>query len=171
MNGAVGIWNGMIGRGWLPYRRLDPDSGASLTNGDFGISPISHGFDWRLLRRQGLRTIWTDSPKGLLISLDGKQEEKTDILEQWLPLAPSSTYELSVRAESSEIPRNSGLRWRINDSGPGLEGLGGSIQFATTAQTTPAKLVLGYQRALGTTRLEGTLRLSSVTLKKTIGRR
>jgi hypothetical protein len=95
-----------------------------------------------------------------------------------LPLLPSSSYELSVNAESSDIRKESGLRWRIVDSnsgadisGSGLDGLGGTLSFTTTGQRSRAKLILGYQRALGTTRLEGTLRLSSVTLGKTTGRR
>jgi tetratricopeptide (TPR) repeat protein len=171
IDGAVKIWNGMIDRGWLPFRRLDPDSGASVSNGDFTASPISHGFDWQLLYRLGVRTIWTESPKGLLISFDGTEEERTDVLAQWLPLRASSAYELSVHAESSNIARDSGLRWRIEDakswadiSGPGLDGLGGTLRFSTTPQTSLAQLVLSYQRALGTSRLEGRLRVASVTL-------
>jgi tetratricopeptide (TPR) repeat protein len=160
---ALRIWNDMIGRGWLPYPRLDPDSGSSLTNGDFAISPRSHGFDWRLLDRTPFRTVWTDSPRGLLISFDGKQEERSDILDQWLPLLPSSSYELSVRAESSDIPRDSGLRWRI--VGADLDALGGTLRFTTTTQTA-ARLILSYHRALGTSRIEGKLRLVSVSLER-----
>jgi len=172
LEGSVRIWNGMIDRGWLPYQRLDPESGASLTNGDFATTPLSRGFDWWLFYRAGIRSLWTESPKGLQISFDGTEEESTDIVGQWLPLRPASAYELSVRAESDNIPRESGLHWRIADASSGaeilgvLDALGGTLRFATGVQPPHAQLLLSYRRALGTSRLEGRLRVLSVALNR-----
>jgi len=67
----VRIWNGTIGRGWLPFPQLDPSAGSSLTNGSFQWAPIGHGFDWRLLAIAGVHMSRAESPPQLRIRLDG----------------------------------------------------------------------------------------------------
>ena len=170
---ALRIWNAFIERGWLPYQRLDPAGGASLTNGAFRISPLSHGFDWRLPSAPGVRALWTESPLGLSIALDGHQEERTDLLVEWMPVLASSAYELSTLARAEDIAAGSGLRWRIVDAVSGavlgeaeLEVPTTKLRFETFSQGSLVKLVLGYRRAPGTSLVTGRLTLSSLALER-----
>jgi tetratricopeptide (TPR) repeat protein len=168
---ALEIWNALIARGWLPYQRLDPEAGASLTNGAFRAPPADHGFDWRLLPRPGIRSVRTEPP-GLLITFDGRESEQTEVLLQWIPTRPSSAYELSIHSQSRDVPAGSGLRWQVVNgaSGVSLAESGSdlpleTLRFEAPPQCSLAKLVLGYRRAAGTTRIAGSLVLSSVTLR------
>ncbi len=165
--GTLTIWNAMIDRGWLPYQ-----PGSILTNGAFQVSPISHGFDWRMLSISGVHSVWTQSPPGLLLTLDGHQPEQTDLLIQWMPMQPSAAYELSIMAQLDGIPPNSGLRWKILDASSGavlaesgLDVPSETFRFETGAHCSLVKLVLGYQRAQGTSVIAGRLVLSSVALR------
>ena len=170
---ALRIWNALIERGWLPYQRLDPAGGASLTNGAFRISPLSHGFDWRLLPVSGVRTVWAESLPGLSIALDGQQEERTDLLLEWLPVLASSGYELSTLARAEDIAAGSGLRCKIVDAVSGavlgeteLDVPVTKLHFETLSQGSLVKLILSYRRAPGTNLIAGRLMLSSLALER-----
>lgn len=166
--GALCIWNVLIEDGWLPFQPLDLSAGSVITNGTFRTPPLSHGFDWRLFSQPGVRAA---SQQGLSIILDGHQEEHTDLLIQWIPLRPSSTYELTMKARSDDIPAGSGLRCKILD-GSSATALAESeisfpvliLRFETPPHVSLGKLVFSYQRALGTGRLAGTVVLSSIAL-------
>ena len=166
--GALYIWDALIENGWLSVQAVDLNSGSVITNGTFRTPPLSHGFDWRRSSQQGVRIA---SQQGLSIVLDGHQEEHADLLIQWIPLRPSSTYELTMKARSDDIPAGSGLRLAV------LEGVSASalaeseislpvltLRFETPPRISLGKLVLSYQRALGTSRLAGTVVLSSIAL-------
>ena len=165
--GAFTIWNALIDRGWLPYQ-----PGSILTNGAFQVSPISHGFDWRVLSISGVHSVWTQSSPGLVVAMNGHQPEQTDLLIQWMPMQPSAAYELSIMAQLDGIPSNSGLRWKILDASSGavlaesgLDAPRETIRFETGPHCSLVKLVLGYQRAQGTSVIAGRLVLSSVALR------
>ena len=170
---ALRIWNVLIERGWLPYQRLDPEDGASLTNPAFRISPLSHGFDWRLPSAPGVRALLTESPPGLSIALDGHQEERTDLLMEWVPVIESSVYQLSTVAHAEDIAEGSGLRWKLVDAVSGTVVAEAELQvpvtklrFETLPQGSLVKLILSYRRAPGTNLIAGRLTLSSLALEE-----
>ncbi len=166
--GALCIWNALIENGWLPFQAVDLNAGSVITNGAFRRPPLAHGFDWRLFSQPGVRIV---SQQGLGIILDGHQEEHTDLLSQWIPLRPSSTYELTIKGRSDDIPVGSGLRFKILEAASATV-LAESemslpvlvLRFETPPQLSLGKLIFSYQRALGTNRLAGTVVLSSIAL-------
>ena len=166
--GALCIWSTLIAKGWLPFQAVDLNAGSVITNGTFRTYPLSHGFDWRPFSQPGVRFA---SLQGLSIILDGHQEEHTDLLSQWIPLRPSSAYELTIKARTDDIPAGSGLRVKI------LEGASATVlaesqmsfpvlvvRFETPPHLSLGKLIFSYQRASGTNRLAGTVVLSSMGL-------
>ena len=166
--GALRIWNALIEKAWLPFEDLDLNAGSVVTNGTFRSPPISQGFDWRLLSRPGVRV---ESYQGLGIRLDGHQKEQTGFLLQWLPLRPSTTYELTIKAQSADIPAGSGLRLKILDASTGTALAESEIampvsilRFETPPHTSLGELNLGYKRALGTSRIAGSVVFSSVAM-------
>jgi len=170
---ALRIWNALIERGWLPYQRLDPAAGASLSNGAFRISPRSAGFDWRLPSASGVRAVWTESPPGLSIFLDGHQGERTDLLAEWIPVLASSVYELSIRARTEDIAAGSGLRCKILDSVSGVvlaesevDAPLAKLRFETLPESSLVKLTIGYRRVPGTSLIAGRLTLLSLALER-----
>jgi tetratricopeptide (TPR) repeat protein len=168
-SGATQIWNVLIAKAWLPFQQpLDLNAGSVITNGTFRTPPLSHGFDWRLLSQPGIRTA---SRQGLAITLDGHQEEHAELLIQWIPLRPSSTYELTIQAQSNDIPAGAGLRSKILDGASAavfaeseISLPVSSLRFETPPRVSLGKLVLSYQRALGTSRAAGTVVLSSIAI-------
>ena len=166
--GALCIWSALIEKGWLSFQPVDVNAGSVITNGDFRTPPLSHGFDWRPFSQPGVRF---RSQTGLGIVLDGDQEEHADLLIQWMPLRPSSTYELTIKARSDDIPARSGLRFKL------LNGASASVlaeseisvplsilRFETPPDVALGELILSYRRALGTNRLAGTVVFSSIAL-------
>ncbi len=170
--GVLAIWNALIARGWLKYEPLDPDGGASLTNGDFRVQPLQHAFDWRLFPQSGVRVVRSES-QGLVFAWDGHESEQSVLLVQWMPARASSTYELSLRSQSSDLPPVSGLRWTVFNGESGatlgessLEMPLAALRVATPPACSLVKLVVGYQRAPGVTRIEGNWVLHSVALRR-----
>ncbi len=165
---SVGLWNALIEKHWLPFTPLDLNAASVVTNGIFQTPPLSHGFDWRLLSRPGVRAV---QHQGLGVTLDGQQDEQTDLLMQWIPMHPSVVYELTIKARSDDIPPGSGLHSKILD-GTSMTVLAESeislpitiLRFEAPPHTSFGKMVLTYQRALGTNRLSGTLVLSSIAI-------
>lgn len=175
---ALEVWNSLSKKRLLDYSHLAPDRGTSITNGNFEKPFLSRGFDWRLADLPGITTRHGGLPATLQFSFSGKQPETCEILSELVPLEPERKYRLSVRYETSQLGHETGLSWRILDSLDAsdlLEGAGqltgkerteGEQEFAfvTRGQTRLARLVLTYQRVLGTVRIEGWLVLRNVGL-------
>ena len=172
---AIRIWNKLAELHRIPYPVLAPDSGRSLTNGDFTMLPMSQGFDWRLPGVGGVATLLDERPAGLRISFSGRQPENCDVLTQILPVMESSPYELRYWYRTSGIEPETGLGWRITDlHGSSVIAQGKSLAsesekeaglpFTTPAGSRLVRLTLNYRRALGTTRIEGFLILRKLRL-------
>jgi tetratricopeptide (TPR) repeat protein len=172
---AVRIWNRLAELHRIPHSVLAPDSGRSLTDGDFTILPTSQGFDWRLPAVDGVTTLLDERPAGLRISFSGRQPENCDVLTQFLPAAESSNYELRFLYRTSGIDPGTGLAWRITDlNGARILAQGeslasesdkdGRLPFKTPAGSRLVRLTLTYRRALGTTRIEGFIDLRNLRL-------
>ena len=172
---AIQIWNKLAELHRIPYAALAPDSGRSLTDGDFTKSPMSQGFDWRLPDVGGVATLLDERPAGLRISFSGRQPENCDVLDQIMPVMDGAGYKLRFLYRTSGIAPDTGLGWRIMDLyGSKLLVLGeslasesereGTFSFKTPAGSRLVRLRLAYQRALGTTRIEGFIVLRNLRL-------
>lgn len=172
---AIRIWNRLAELRRIPYGVLEPQSGRSLTDGDFTMLPMSQGFDWRLPGAAGVTTLFEERPAGLRISFSGRQPENCDVLTQVLPVVESSNYELRFLYRTSGIAPRTGLGWRIMDlygsrilaQGNSLasESEGeGRLAFRTPAGSGLLRLTLRYERAPGTTRVEGFILLRELRL-------
>jgi tetratricopeptide (TPR) repeat protein len=166
---AARLWNATADAGLVQFARLDPKTGASLTNGDFHSAPTSLGFDWH--------PIW--NPDALLlrnrVEFSGRQLDQLQVVWQPLVLVPGGEYKLRCRYTTHGIVPDSGLRWRLLDksgvrelsSSPSLANEGGmeSVWKFQAPADGLARLSLGYQREPGTVRITGTLEIENVSLE------
>jgi hypothetical protein len=174
---ALRVWTLLCQRKLVPYPAPEPERGLSLTNPDFQTPLLSRGFDWRLDGPGGVSVTRTESPPALRITFSGGQPEVCDVLSQLLPLLPNQQYRLRFRYRTSHIAPGTGLRWRIFDPATGADLAEHSphlasdqeteqeLLFSTPAETRVVRLALRYHRALGTTRLEGSVFLSRAAVE------
>ncbi|MDQ6758236.1 MAG: hypothetical protein M3Z32_00040 [Acidobacteriota bacterium] len=178
---AKAAWAGMLSRHLVPDAEESPGTAATrnawtttLTNGLFTHDPSNTGLDWRKATPNGI--FFRPTFPGLRINLSGKQPEACELLSQYVLLEKDRKYDLSYEYETSGIPPDSGLSWRVFDLKTGLEltknvhhlsreKMGSeTIRFLTPSEAEGGRLVLMYQRALGTTRISGWLQLQQVAL-------
>ena len=106
---ALPLWNRMIDRRLLPFQRLEPEAGVSLTNGDFRLPLNGETFNW------------TSSPigrwggGGIRFEFDGNQPERCDLLAQNVPVVGGRRYRLRCRYQASGIARGAGPVWMAGD--------------------------------------------------------
>jgi len=170
--GAVRVWNGLSKAGLIPHRRLDPSRGDSLTNEDFSHSPLEQGFDWKFLAVPGVSL--SRSPSSVRMTFSGRQPERCRLLEQNLPLEAGRRYRLHFAYRTERASPESGLHWSVKAAGKELETGNGSLSgddwtegqlfFRMPDGAGLALLSLAYERASGTTRLEGSLFLRRLRL-------
>src|ERR1017187_1596150 len=132
---AVETWNLLATKRLLDYPELAPSQGASLTNGTFAKEFLSRTFDWRVSTPAEIFYRRDVSPPGLRFDFTGKQPEHCELLSQFVPLEPAREYRVVV-----------------------------SYETHTPADARLVKLVLAYDRGLGTVRIEGSLSLESAVL-------
>ncbi len=175
---AVEIWNLLAAKHLLDYPPLAPRLGVSLTNGALAKEFLSRAFDWRVSTTEGIFYRQDVSPYGLRFDFSGKQPEHCQLLSQFVPVEAGREYRLVVRYETEDLEGDTGVAWRVMDGGAGADLLRGSGQvmaserrenaapykFHTPADAGLIKLVLAYDRAPGTVRIEGSLSLRSAAL-------
>jgi tetratricopeptide (TPR) repeat protein len=169
---AVRAWNGLCARGLTARRPLASAEGRSLTNGDFSAEPLGLAFDWRLRPSTGVSFALASSPPAMRVSLSGSQEPNCRVLEQVVPLQPGRGYRLRFVYRTSGIPPGSGLRWQAGRNGWSVMGPNlsaedwtkGQLDFEAPPEAGQALLSLRYDRALGTTRIEGAVWIRNVSL-------
>ncbi len=175
---ALNIWNLLSTKRLLDRPALLPSSGMSLTNGRFEKPFLSQGFDWRLTAPGGVFVPNRAPSTPLRFDFSGKQPESCELLSQFLPVEPSRKYRLAAHYETEGLSGDIGLKWRVIDMITGADLLSGAGQikpgerlenagqygFSTPPETRLLKLLLVYQRALGTVRIEGSLSLRSLDL-------
>jgi hypothetical protein len=164
---ALDLWHTMIARRWI-------DADASIVNNPrFVRTPLPANFDWTLPSYDGLNS-WTGAG-GLEVEFTGRQPEICTIAEQTIVLPPGK-YSLHSSYSTSEIPPGTGLKWQIVQRGTDKL-LAESTDLSSDAPQDPAMTFsippgpfsygvrLAYQRALGTTRISGSLTVSSVQIE------
>lgn len=158
---ALRVWNL-----WSPPRAIDPAAGRSLANRDLSIAPINRGFDWRFPWRGGVSHHWSAPAREIRITLDGREEERTDLLELITPVVPGATYRLEFRYRLQRIPPAAGIRWNIACLGqepfqeipitqPAEQPIGIVAPVSVPARCEALRFTLRYQRQPGTVRPEG----------------
>jgi tetratricopeptide (TPR) repeat protein len=168
---ALALWNGLAPR--ISYPPLTADS--PLTNGSFGTSPISHGFDWHLMTVEGMSSFLNVHPSALGFEFSGEEPDSFTLMSQVVPVQGQKHYVFAGDYETSGIAPGSGIEWLVTDERTGaVLGRTGSLSgeqggeayacFATPDGAAFVNLSLLYQRQLGTVRPEGKLALKGVRL-------
>jgi len=147
------------------WKALFPPASTTLTNGSFENEPLQQGFDWRAPPQPGISVTRSRSPAALRLRLSGKQPEHCELLFQFIPLTPGTTY--TFRFEYKTVLR--GLRWSVGAMARSAE--------LKAAEWTPfelpfsvgndslARLVLTYDREPGAVREEGEIWLRNATIR------
>src|ERR1017187_8663497 len=175
---AVETWNLLATKRLLDYPELAPSQGASLTNGACAKQFLSRAFDWRVSTPAEIFNRRDVSPPGLRFDFTGKQPEHCELLSQFVPVEPAQEYRLVVSYETEGLEGDTGIAWRVVDVGSGADLLRGAghmmaserrekaapYKFYTPADVRLVKLVLAYDRLLGTVLIEGSLTLRSAAL-------
>jgi len=174
---AIGVWNGLSAARRIPYGPLSPDV-AGVTNSGFSSTPTSQGFDWRVPDIGGVNVVREDASGGIRLIFSGRQPESCTLLSQFIPVRENAHYEMENLYNTSGIADRSGLSWNIEYTDvrrstnttaeiPSVEkGNALVLPFDTPTGCHLARLSLAYQRAPGTTRIEGNIVLRQVRLRR-----
>jgi tetratricopeptide (TPR) repeat protein len=172
---ALPLWNGLAARDQIPYPPLVAGSTDGITNGGFGKSPISLGFDWHLRTVEGVSSFLNVSPNTLGFEFSGDEPDSFLLLDQTAPVQEGKNYALVVHYGTTGMSSPSGLAWVVTDDRSGsvlartgslFAEQGGDVFacFAAPQRVAFVNLALLYQRQPGTVRLEGKVALNQVRL-------
>jgi tetratricopeptide (TPR) repeat protein len=172
---AVRGWNELVAKKIVASSRLDPSAGISVADPNFDFPLLNHSFGWRAGTERGLFV--ESNPSRLRFEFDGNEPESSSVLLTTLvPLLPGRAYRLVWKSDGSGLsaPRDPGFVFRITQE-PGqsatecppllVVGDDGACAFSTLPGTGYARLELRYARALGTTRIQGSLGMTSVRVQ------
>jgi hypothetical protein len=173
---ALMDWNRLADARRIPLHALNPAE-PNVTNGRFEVAPSSHGFDWRIAEIPGITISRLPGAQGIRIMFSGRQPENCEPLVQLIPVSESTRFELKFLYRTSGIASRSGLRWSVVDADSGRNLWDGeSLSSENEAQqrfvfgaphgTQMVRLALSYQRAIGTTRIEGLIALRDIQLNR-----
>ena len=84
---ALALWNGLAPR--MSYPPLNADS--PVTNGSFGRSPTSHGFDWHLMTVEGMSSFLNVDPNALGFEFSGEEPDSFTLMNQAVPVQAGKT--------------------------------------------------------------------------------
>ena len=169
---ALAVWNGLAAHHQIPYGQV---AAGSVTNGGFGKSPISRGFDWTLATVEGVSSFLNANPNALGFEFSGEEPDSFQIMDQTVPVRAGKDYALVVDYSTTGIPPDSGLLWQVTDlrsdaalgrtaSLAAEQGDRVDVCFSAPEGATFVDLSLRYQRQPGTVRVEGKLTLQGVRL-------
>jgi tetratricopeptide (TPR) repeat protein len=83
---ALPLWNGLAERSEIAYAPLAADSTDAVTNGKFGQSPISRGFDWHLKTVEGVSSFLNVGPNALGFEFSGDESDGFLLMDQTAPV-------------------------------------------------------------------------------------
>jgi tetratricopeptide (TPR) repeat protein len=173
---SVRGWNDLVDRKIVISGRLDPAAGVSVADPDLSFPLVERGFGWRLAHEAGVAV--AKGPAGLRFEFDGNQPESSTLLSAATALVPGREYRLVWKTDASRLssPRDAGFVWQIAQQPgntvtvcqPALQaGDDGACRFRGVPGSGNARIDLLYKRALGTTRVDGILRVTLVRLEFT----
>ena len=156
---AIELWNAASG-----FSPIEPSEGRILTNGDLARAPLNLGFDWRLVRTEGVAETWR--PSELVFTFSGSEPEACVVLEQTMYFVPRH---FRLRFDYlTGVVAPSGIRWALdNVVGPPMEPSErwreGVFDVPRTRGLAHLKLI--YLREPGTTRTEGRIEFRNLRLE------
>lgn len=161
------LWHLLMDWHWAVADATQPN------NAGFRRKPLPVSFDWALPEYTGLHS-WP-GPSGLEVEFSGSQPENCIVAEQAVVLGPGN-YTLEYSYHTTDISPDTGIRWQIVDAqsntvlaeSPYLSS--NELKHMEIAFTVPPgvsllRLRLGYKRAIGTTRITGTLGMESAHIQ------
>jgi len=163
---ANALWRELIRERWVVADSSFPN------NPKFAREPLPIRFDWFLPSGNGLHS-WP-GPSGLVTEFTGEEPEDGVIAEQAISLQPGS-YVLESSYHTQDIAANTGVRWEIAQIGSDTALAGSSflssngmakvaVPFSVEADHQLLRLSLVYRRQIGTSRISGTLTVSSIRI-------
>jgi tetratricopeptide (TPR) repeat protein len=170
---AVDAWNELVDAGINSSGRLDPKAGVSVADPGFRFPPSDTVFGWQILNDKGVAA--SLSPGSLRIELDGNEAESVRLLQTVAPVLPGRRYRLVWAGDGKDLnsasdpgfvfqvvqqPGNSSLKCPL--FAPGSDA---ACTVDILPESRDVRIELHYVRALGTTRAQGVLRISSVRLE------
>lgn len=166
---AVRAWNQLVDGGMIASGRLDPEAGRSIADPDFRFPPLDRVFGWRAASDAGAAVNVTSG--SVRFEFDGNEPESLRLLYTVAPVLPGRRYRLVWAGDGTNLrsPMDPGFAFRIVQR-PGDTATqcplfsGAPCAFGVLPGTREVRIELNYKRALGTTRAEGVLRISSVRL-------
>jgi tetratricopeptide (TPR) repeat protein len=174
---ALAIWNRLAEARKIPYAPLAPGAEKILANDSFLPTPALQGFAWRLPTVEGIGASREENPSGLRLTFSGGQPENCEPLFRVLPVRENTAYEFNAVYRTAGIQPNTGLAWRITDMDGGdimgapeslasEDGARAKIHFVAPSGCRLVRIALVYRRALGTTRIEGSIVLREAGLQR-----
>jgi hypothetical protein len=172
---AVLVWNQLLDSGLLHSVRLDPETAHSLSDPDFSYPLLDRAFGWQALHDEKVYVRAGDH--FVSFEMDGMEQEHFQLLSTVLPVLPGRSYRLTWHVDASRLELNSrktpGLTIHLfGPDGelspacpPFLSETTNSCSFHSSAGTTQLRLVLRYDRPLGSMQLEGVLRVPDFALE------
>jgi hypothetical protein len=170
---AATAWNELVSRGILASGLLSPGSGKSVADPDFQYPLKESGFGWRVSYAEGIFA--SAFPGELKLELDGNEPEPVSLLSTVAPVTPARSYRLFVKLDPAGLKnrQDPGFTIRvIRLSGESLaecpvlplNGDSTACPVAIPADVRAVRIELRYQRAPGTVRAQGALRILQVAL-------
>ena len=170
---AVRIWNQLVDRKIIESGKLDPAVGISIADPDFSFPLIERGFGWRVAHQARVSVV--KSPSSLRFEFDGNEPESLVLLTTVAPLVSDKAYRLVWKTDTSSLSsrRDPGFVVQViqapgevaTECQPMLQtGEAGACQFMSRANAGRAQINVMYKRALGTTRVQGTLEIDTLKL-------
>jgi hypothetical protein len=174
---ALQVWNALAARRIIPYPALEPQTGASLTNGALAAAPILRGFDWRPVGVEGAALSFDTVSREMSLALSGKQPESCDFVEQYLPVLSNTKYHFRYRYRTQDLAAETGLVWSLVDGRTVAElGAGAvrasegwneqTIKLSTGSGSDLLRVLLRYRRPHGSMRAEGSVVFTRFTLER-----
>jgi len=161
------LWNNLIRQHWIVADTSFPN------NPQFSRDPLPVGFDWTFSSQSGLHS-WPGSI-GLETEFTGDEPENCAIAEQAIVLPPGK-YRLESSYHTHNILPDTGIQWQIVEVKTDKI-IASSVSLSSD---TPAQLILhfvvnpdeqllrlrlAYNRNVGTSRVSGTLVVTSVNIQ------
>jgi tetratricopeptide (TPR) repeat protein len=174
---ATRLWNGLVETNRIHSSRVGTE--VTVTKGqDFRNPVLGRGFDWRLIDINGVAPTIEDDPPGLRLGFSGGQPETCEPIYRYLPVTGSSAYGVKIGYDLSGAGPHSGLRWTVielpggttlatSDEVAGVRSAETIIHFTPSPNCRLVKIALDYARTRGTTRLQGSILLREIELRKT----
>lgn len=171
---AVGVWNELVERQMIRSGTLHPESGISIANPDFRYPPIRSAFGWRVTQDANV-SVFSDL-SSLRLEFNGKEPESLPLLTTTASLIGGKAYRLTWKTDASQLsaPQDPGFTLRVvqepgdivSECPPLLQtSAAASCLFTARPDANRAQIDVNYKRALGTTRVEGTLQVIDIRLE------